>query len=367
MLNAVSRIPPAVERLERSEALLILLILLLLLRLLLPLLILFLSLLLLCCGRVCVLGEPGGGRPWWGGSVHHGSPCLHEEGRCPGCSRAVGAMSRIQTFLLYLLFCSGNSESSFWFSDVGGATAEAPTEALTISASSTPTGPTTASVTATNATKEEEEEENNVSGMGEEILEVASEFRVFVEMWNSSGGASGNPNNTGKASTLQGEGERRLSTPGSGGDSLLMLNSTGVVLGGGGSVNAPQPLCLPLPSDWPICSGQRPQSLTLPNVFNHTSVDQVGAVLKEWAWLVEKGCHPGAEWFLCLLLVPGCPAPGPALLPCRSSCQTLRDSCWAWLDDGRLPVACHHLPEAAPGRGLPTCMSVGTWKGNLTF
>lgn len=281
-------------------------------------------------------------------------------------------MSRIQTFFLLLVLCTGNSESWFWFSDQEESTTESPTEAMTTNASTTPAGPTTAAMTATNATKEQEEDDN-LSGMGEEILKVAT--GTFVEAWNATSrttaGASGKaePNSTGNANTPGGEGEREGSGSGSGGESVLMvLNSTSIGSDGtnaprGVGVDAPLPPCLPVPSDWPICSAKHPQSLTLPNVFNHTSVDEVGAVLKEWAWLVEEGCHPSAEWFLCLLLVPGCP--GRAPLPCRSFCQTLHDSCWASLENGRLPVACHHLPDVAPERSRPTCVSVSNWKGNL--
>lgn len=349
----------------------------------------------------------GAGR---GGGLHCGCPLVHEEvereGQSPGCSvpdarqlcggvnkhraaasRAAGAMSRIHTLFLFLALCTGNSESWFWFLVQRGGTTESRTEALTTNASTTAAGPTAAAVTATNATKEEEEEEedDNLSGIGEEIRDVASGIRQFVEAWNASNrntdgaGGKAEPNSTGNANTPRGEGERAGSgsgwgpaaDAGSGGESAVMvLNSTGVVaaaqrLSGdadapdGVGEDAPLPPCLPAPSDWPICSAKHPQSLTLPNIFNHTSVEEVGAVLREWAWLVDKGCHPSAEWFLCLLLVPGCPRRAP--LPCRSFCQTLRDSCWAWLDHGRLPVACHHLPDVAP----PTCVSVSNWKGNL--
>lgn len=288
-------------------------------------------------------------------------------------------MSRIQTFFLFLALCTGNSQSWFWFQEE--STSTSPTETLTTNASTTPAGPTTAAMTTTNNMKVEEDD---LSGMGQAILDVASRVQdEFVEAWNASrntDGASGkaDPNSTGNANTPRGEGEREGSgsgsgpaaDAGSGGESVP--NSISVVSddtnagdgdGVGDGVDTSLPPCLPVPSDWPICSAKHPQSLTLPNIFNHTSVDEVGAVLAEWAWLVEKGCHPSAEWFLCLLLVPGCP--GRAPLPCRSFCQTLRDSCWAALDNGRLPVACHHLPDAAPERSRPTCASVSNWKGNL--
>lgn len=303
-------------------------------------------------------------------------------------------MSGIQTFFIFLVLCAGNSESWFWQSNQEESTTESPAEVLTTNGGTTPAGPTSAAVTATNATKEEEDD--NLSGIGEEILDVASGIlnvvpgsHKFVEAWNATTRNTHevtgkvDPNSTGNANTSRGEGEPKGSGSGSGptadvGSSgelvMIVPNSTSVVNAAlrlsndtkapdGGRTDAPHPPCLPVPSDWPICSAKHPQSLTLPNIFNHTSVDQVGAVLKEWAWLARKGCHPSAEWFLCLLLAPRCPA--RALLPCRSFCQTLRDSCWASLDNGRLPVECHQLPDVAPGRSHPACLSVGNWKGNL--
>lgn len=283
-------------------------------------------------------------------------------------------MTRIQTFFV-LVLCTGNSESWFWFSDQVETKTESPTEfpteALTTNASTTPVGTTATTITASNAMKMEEEEDN-LSGMGPEILDMASGMRELVEALNTSrksDGATGrDPNSTGNASAPRGEGEREGSGSawaptagaGSGGGSVVVLNSTSVVAV---AMDPPLSPCLPVPPDWPICLSKRPQSLTLPNHFNHTSVDQVGEVLREWAWLVEKGCHPSAEWFLCLLLVPGCP--GPAPLPCRSSCQMLRDSCWASLDRGRLPVACQDLPDVAPESSRPACVYVSNWKGNL--
>lgn len=292
-------------------------------------------------------------------------------------------MSRIQTFFVFLVLCTGTSESWFWLLSQEENTTESPTEALAANGSTTPAGPTSAAVTATNATKVEEDD--NLSGIGEEILDVASGIRKFVEAWNATARNTQevtekvDPNSTGNANTSRGEGEHEGSGSGSGptadvgssGELVMIVPSTSVVLRpsdntkapDGGRIDASHLPCLPVPSDWPICSAKRPQSLVLPNFFNHTSVDEVGAVLKEWAWLARKGCHPSAEWFLCLLLVPRCPA--QALLPCRSFCQTLRDSCWASLDDGRLPVECHLLPDVAPDHSHPACLSVSNWKGNL--
>lgn len=352
-----------------------------------------------CLGTLVGAGRGGGGRS--SACLPCGSPLVHEElqkeghtetrllsvtgrsaalrqrGRKHRASRGAGAMSRIQTFFVFLALCSGTSESWFWQSWQEETTTVSPTEALETNGSTTPAGPTSAAVTATNAVKVEEDD--NLSGIGEEIVDVDSGIRKFFEVWNATARTTQEVtekvdlNSTGNANTSRGEGEHKGSGSGptadvgSSGELAMIIPSTSVVPRPSDNMKAPDGAshlpCLPVPSDWPICSVNHPQSLVLPNFLNHTSVDEVGAVLKEWAWLARKGCHPSAEWFLCLLLVPRCPA--QALLPCRSFCQTLRDSCWPSLDDGRLPVECHLLPDVAPNHSHPTCLSVSNLKGNL--
>lgn len=285
-------------------------------------------------------------------------------------------MSRIQTLFLLLVLCAGNSES--WFFIRNEAT-QSPTETTPAGTSSTATTPgaTTGAMVTANKT-EEEEEDDDLSGAGEEIPNGASGIHKFVEFWDATTRTTGrvtekaetNLSATGNANGLRGG--RVEGGSGSHVESEMMLLSEirGTVESASDSspkpadsrIKATHPLCLPVPSDWPICSGKRAKSFTLPNILNHTSVEQVGAVLTEWAWLARNGCHHSAEWFLCLLLVPGCPA--HSALPCRSFCQTLQDSCWASLENGRLPVECHLLPEGAPERGHPSCVSVSNRKGN---
>ena len=145
---------------------------------------------------------------------------------------------------------------------------------------------------------------------------------------------------------------------------------------GGGAAHptaARAPLCLPVPSRWQVC--RRQKHFSLPNFFNHTSVEEVEAYLKRWDWLVQDDCFRGSEWFLCPLAAPECRSdplpvdpnqltPTPAVrrhLPCCSSCHRLRDNCWSKLEGGLFPVDCELLPE---GGGCPLCVSVNKQKGN---
>lgn len=120
--------------------------------------------------------------------------------------------------------------------------------------------------------------------------------------------------------------------------------------------------CLLLDIALPFCSSMTGQRFLMPNYLNHSTVVQVQALLHDWAWLLKSHCHHSLEWFFCLLLVPKCGSPVP-LLPCRSFCEVLKDSCWTLLDEGRLPVECHALPDEEDD-GYQ-CLSVSNQKGKL--
>lgn len=121
--------------------------------------------------------------------------------------------------------------------------------------------------------------------------------------------------------------------------------------------------CLPVGPDLPFCTRARVDSFMVPNFLNQSSVEEVQVVLTQWAWLLRSNCHHSLEWFFCLLLTPRCGPSGlPPPLPCRSFCEVLRDSCWTLLDEGRLPVECHSLPEEK--HDGYRCLSVSNQKGN---
>uniref|UniRef100_A0A3Q0QVJ8 Collagen alpha-1(XVIII) chain n=1 Tax=Amphilophus citrinellus TaxID=61819 RepID=A0A3Q0QVJ8_AMPCI len=112
------------------------------------------------------------------------------------------------------------------------------------------------------------------------------------------------------------------------------------------ALDAESPQCLLVDTALPFCSSMVGQRFVVPNYFNQSSVEEVQALLNEWAWLLSSQCHHSLEWFFCLLLVPKCGSLAPLpVLPCQSFCEVLRDSCWMLLDEGRLPVECHTLPD----------------------
>ncbi|KAF3857459.1 hypothetical protein F7725_009318 [Dissostichus mawsoni] len=168
-----------------------------------------------------------------------------------------GTMLRMKTLLLLLAVFAWSSDAWFWSKD--------PEPTTSTSIESAPSG-TPGAANATQKNLEEEEEEDNLSGVGEEILNMATGIRKFVAAWDV--------------------------TP-----------TPGTTNGG-----------------------------------------------------------PTQKWFLCLLLAPRCTAPPHPHLPCRSFCQVLQDSCWASLEDGRLPVECHLLPDGGQEPGGPACASVSNLK-----
>lgn len=249
---------------------------------------------------------------------------------------------------LLLVLCAGSLEA-WWFSNNPQPT----TGSTTTEGATTPSG-----VLVTQGTKD-----GKISQVGEEILKVATGIRQVIDdwdatttAWTTSGGLTGTtakPNITDEKGRLRGarveqgvgEGDRFWS-----GSEVSSVDTTST---------SP---CFPVPSDWPIC--KQPNVFSLPNFFNHTSVEEVDAVLREWVWLVRTRCHRHTERFLCLLLAPRCPIPA-APLPSRGFCHVLQDSCWAFLENGRLPVDCHFLPETEQEYQSPGCAAVSSRKGNL--
>ncbi len=57
--------------------------------------------------------------------------------------------------------------------------------------------------------------------------------------------------------------------------------------------------------------------------------------------------------------------PGIALLPCRTFCEVLLDSCWTLLQESGLPVACHTLPEGP--EPSQSCLTVSNHKGKTVM
>ncbi|KAJ8253112.1 hypothetical protein GJAV_G00209260 [Gymnothorax javanicus] len=244
--------------------------------------------------------------------------------------------------------CTGRSDAWFWN-----------WEDPVTKPPATPSPPPTGESSGAGPTDSGEEPDATIASMGAEIIDVASGIRKVVQTWDQNLDRGAHQTTTAKPT--------------------LTTKQPGVISGGAKPAESSGwgPHCLPLDSDLPFCTGAGQENFTVPNFLNQSRADEVRAVLREWAWLLESRCHPSLEWFYCLLLAPRCTAPGsPAPLPpCRSACESLRDSCWDVLRHGRLVAACHSLPDpqhqSSQCQSLPNldhqaspCLSVSNQKGH---
>ena len=121
--------------------------------------------------------------------------------------------------------------------------------------------------------------------------------------------------------------------------------------------------CLPVPTRLPFCSVLGTDHFRLPNYLRHGSEVEIRVALHEWEGLLESRCHRYVEWFLCLLLLPGCSASVPVTPPpCQGFCEAVRDQCWMHLASGRLPLPCDALPEEDEGY---SCVFINASAGNV--
>ncbi|XP_061774043.1 sizzled [Nerophis ophidion] len=106
--------------------------------------------------------------------------------------------------------------------------------------------------------------------------------------------------------------------------------------------------CVAIPHQMKVCKDVGYSEMRLPNFLGHSNLEgEVVPRSEDWRPLLQTGCHPQAQAFLCLLIAPVCL--DTFIQPCRSLCVAVRDSC--------APVlACqgHPWPEALDCERFPT-------------
>ncbi|XP_061678983.1 sizzled [Syngnathoides biaculeatus] len=106
--------------------------------------------------------------------------------------------------------------------------------------------------------------------------------------------------------------------------------------------------CVAIPNQMKVCKDVGYSEMRLPNFLGHSNLEgEVVPRSEDWRPLLQTGCHPQAQAFLCSLIAPVCL--DTFIQPCRSLCVAVRDSC--------APVlACqgHPWPQALDCDRFPT-------------
>ncbi|XP_040901254.1 uncharacterized protein LOC121186553 isoform X1 [Toxotes jaculatrix] len=76
----------------------------------------------------------------------------------------------------------------------------------------------------------------------------------------------------------------------------------------------------------PLCSGLPYTETLLPNILGHSTQDQAGLEIHQFAPLVKVECSPHLKPFLCSVYTPECVS-GRARPPCRTTCEQARSGC----------------------------------------
>ncbi|KAI5608988.1 sizzled precursor, partial [Silurus asotus] len=84
--------------------------------------------------------------------------------------------------------------------------------------------------------------------------------------------------------------------------------------------------CVSIPRQLSVCHDVGYSEMRLPNLLGDSSLeDEVLPRSDGWRSLLQTGCHPQAQTFICSLIAPVCL--DTFIQPCRSLCLAVRDSC----------------------------------------
>ncbi|XP_029011727.1 secreted frizzled-related protein 5 [Betta splendens] len=83
--------------------------------------------------------------------------------------------------------------------------------------------------------------------------------------------------------------------------------------------------CVPIPAGMALCQNIGYDTMRMPNLLGHESPAEAVQQSASWLPLLARECHPDARIFLCSLFAPICL--DRFISPCRSLCESVRDSC----------------------------------------
>ncbi|XP_027692675.1 secreted frizzled-related protein 5-like [Vombatus ursinus] len=83
--------------------------------------------------------------------------------------------------------------------------------------------------------------------------------------------------------------------------------------------------CTSIPRSMALCYDIGYSEMRIPNLLEHETMAEVIQQSSSWLPLLARECHPDARIFLCSLFAPICL--DRIIYPCRSLCESVRDSC----------------------------------------
>ncbi|XP_007499887.1 secreted frizzled-related protein 5-like [Monodelphis domestica] len=83
--------------------------------------------------------------------------------------------------------------------------------------------------------------------------------------------------------------------------------------------------CTYIPRSMALCYDIGYSEMRIPNLLEHETMAEVIQQSSSWLPLLARECHPDARIFLCSLFAPICL--DRIIYPCRSLCESVRDSC----------------------------------------
>ncbi|XP_030588791.1 secreted frizzled-related protein 2 [Archocentrus centrarchus] len=83
--------------------------------------------------------------------------------------------------------------------------------------------------------------------------------------------------------------------------------------------------CVSIPSGMALCHNIGYNTMRMPNLLGHETPAEAVQQSASWLPLLARECHPDARIFLCSLFAPICL--DRFISPCRSLCESVRDSC----------------------------------------
>ncbi|KAI6181123.1 Fz domain protein [Aphelenchoides besseyi] len=89
-----------------------------------------------------------------------------------------------------------------------------------------------------------------------------------------------------------------------------------------------QPKCVQIPRNFSLCYGIQYETMRLPNLLEHETLEEVIQQSDAWLSLIRLHCHPDTKLFLCSVFAPVClPNMDKPIQPCQSLCQAVQQGC----------------------------------------